>query len=443
MNYATSDMPRRTAPIVLGIVLALAGLTVAQPALPVSKSGNVVGNDTKPKENGEVIPKLNLGECLRIAHERQPKLAALRASLASAQLGQRGLNDARLIGQLSSDYKYRQQQSARGVCAAAAELAQAEHDVTQAVVWTYYSTVYAREQVKVAKDAVDFVDYYRKQVYAIVTDKKGGTKEINQITLNELIIRLSDGKRLLIKAGAGQQKAHAALREAMGVDPDFRFEVADAQLPDFAKFDLKKEVVIAHARTRRGEVIMAGYAAEVTQIETYVQWSNRFRFKVDTFASGADIHSRPIPSGLRNGEYRPDAVGPEMPPRLVGNRSTRYERAWELALRSQAVLEKVQNLVTLEAENAFIEYEAAGLTMVEAKIEVQSADQNYKTLREVAGDQVSKAADLRNMLEAYASLAKAQAAQNEAVYHRITSLAAVERITAGGVKINYPHRNGD
>jgi hypothetical protein len=96
--------------------------------------------------------------------------------------------------------------------------------------------------------------------------------------------------------------------------------------------------------------------------------------------------------------------------------------------------------VTLEGENAFIEYDAAGQTMVEAKTEVDRADQNYKTLREVAGDKVSKSADLRNMLEAYASLAKAQGALNEAVYHRLTSLAAVERITAGGVKINYPNR---
>jgi outer membrane protein TolC len=168
-------------------------------------------------------------------------LTALRQRGIGA-LGQRGLNDARFIGQLSPDYKYRKQQAANGALAAAAELEQAEHDVTQAVVWTYYSTVYAREQVKVAKDAVDFVDYYRDQVDQIGTDKKGGTKEINPITLNELIIRLAEGKRLLIKARAGEQKAHAALKEAMGVETDFGFEVADTKLPDFAKFELNKDL---------------------------------------------------------------------------------------------------------------------------------------------------------------------------------------------------------
>jgi outer membrane protein TolC len=431
-------MPRRTAPIVLGIVLALTGLTVAQPAIPVSKSANGVGNDTKPEENGPKLTKLKLGECLRIAHERQPKLAALRASLSSAQTGQKGLEDARLVGQLTAEFKYRRQQAAKGVCAFAAELEQAEHDVTQAVVWTYYTTVYARQQAKVASDAVQIIDFYREDVERIIKDKKG-TKEFNQITLNELSIRLSAGKRLLIKAQAGQQKAEAALREAMGVGPNERFEVADEKLPEIDKIDLKRDVVIAHAQTRRGEVVMAGVAAEVTQLEAYVQWSARFRLRMDTFASGADIHSRALPSGMQNGDYRPGAVGPEMPARLVGSRSTRYQRASELETRSQAVLEKTRNLVTLEAENAFVDYEAAVSTVAEAKIEVDRANQNYMILRPADG-QVSKAADLRNVLEAHGTLAKSQADLNEAVYHRITALAAIERITAGGIKVNYPNR---
>lgn len=438
MNYASSDMPRRTAPIVLGIVLALAGLAVAQPALPVSKGGNGVGNDTRPKENADKLPRLNLGQCLQIAFENQPKLKAMRASVGSAQAGQMGLEDLRLLASLSKEYKYRRQQAQSGVYAAAAELEQAEHDVTQAVVWTYYTTIYAREQTKVASDAVKFIDLYREEVVKIINDKKG-SKEFNQVTLNELKVKLSEGKRLLIKAQAGQQKAHAALREAMGVDHDYAFEVAETQLPDFGKFEVKRDAVIAHAQTRRGEVIMASLAAEVTQLEAYIQWSNRFRLRMDTFAVGADIHSRPLPSGQQNGEYRPGAIGPEMPARLVGSRSSRYQKAWELLTRSQAVLEKTRNLVTLEAENAFIEYEAAGSTVAEARSELDSANQNYMILRPADG-QISKAADLKNVLEAHAAVARSQAALNEAVYHRITALAAIERITAGGIKVNYPQR---
>lgn len=439
MNYASCDMPRRSAPIVLGIVLALTGVSAAEPAIPVSKGGNGLGSETKSQENGEKLPKLNLRECIAIAFEKQPKLKALRASLGSAGAAQRGLDDVRLLGQLNASYKYRKSQAANGVCAAAAELEQAQHEVTQAVIWTYYTSIYASEQMKVAKEAVLFIANYKDQVEKIVTDKKG-TKEINQITLNELVIRLSEGKRLLIKAQTGQAKAQAALREAMGVNWDYRFEVADSKLPEIDKIDLKKETVIAHAQTRRGEVIMAGLASDVTQLEAYVQWSQRFRFRVETFATGADIHSRTIPVGVQNGEYRPGAIGPEMPSELFGSRSTRYQRAWELTLRSQAVLEKTRNLVALEAENSFIDYEAAIQEMAEAKIEAEKADANLTFLLGVHGDKIETAATLQKMLEYKAILARAQAAMNEANYHQITALAALERITAGGIKVNYPDR---
>ena len=46
----------------------------------------------------------------------------------------------------------------------------------------------------------------------------------------------------------GLERAKAALREAMGVEPTCLFDVADVQLPDFGKIDIKKDDVIAHAR---------------------------------------------------------------------------------------------------------------------------------------------------------------------------------------------------
>jgi hypothetical protein len=67
---------------------------------------------------------------------------------------------------------------------------------------------------------------------------------------------------------------------------------------------------------------MAGLAAEVTQIEAYVQWSIKFRFRTDTFA--ARRHSLAAAAvGHSHGEYRPDVVGPECRG-LIGNRQTRY-----------------------------------------------------------------------------------------------------------------------
>jgi hypothetical protein len=258
--------------------------------------------------------------------------------------------------------------------------------------------------------------------------------------LNRLIARLADGKRLLIKARAGQERAMAALREAMGVDHEYAFEVADPLLPDFAMLDIAKKEVIDNALNRRGEVIMAALASEATRLEAYAQWSIKFRFRVETYAAGGDIHSRPIPSGQNEGEYRPGAVGPEMPTLMVGNKHARSEKAWELAARSEAVLEKTRNLVTLEAANAWIVYYYAGQEMAESKIQADAGNKNLMLLKEVAGDKVSTAATLQQLLEAQEEAAKGQATYNEAVYQRISALANIERISAGGVKINYPGR---
>ena len=446
MSSESPCLPRKTVPFVLGIVLALAGtapaqiLTVGQvTAKPVMRSNFGLAEDPKPKDE-KPLPKYTVGECIAIAQERQPKLKALRASVAASQAGQRGLDGARWLVHLTPDYKSRVQQSSLGVCAASAELEQATHDVTQAVVWTYYSVVYAQQQVIVASDAVEFVDFYRKQVETIVNSKEGGNREINQLTLNRLIASLAEGERLLIKARAGYDKAQAGLREAMGVDHEYYFLPADEALPDFGKFEIVKETVIAHAQTRRGEVILAGLASEVTRLEAYIQWSLRLRYRTTTFANGADIHSRSLPPGSKDGEYRPDAVGPEMPPTMFGDRNSRTQKAWAYVDRSKAVLEKTRNLVTLEAEVAFIDWRQAGEAMIRAKRQADAGSANLKSLKEVAGDKVSTTATLQQLLEAQRDSSQGMAAFNEAIYLRIVALANIERITAGGIKINYPGR---
>lgn len=446
------NLPRRTAPIVLGIILAFTGATQAQPPLVPAVSGDglkvkstlsasriVDGQDTLPKD-ATPLPKLNVADCLRIAMEKQPKLAAMRASLGSAQVGQRAIDGAKFFGVFAGDIKLRRQQACNGVLAAQAELDQSIHEVNQAVIWTYYSVVYARAQLKVAKEAVDFVDFYRDQVETIVKGKKGGSREINQITLNTLIARLAEGQLLLIEAQSGAERAQAALREAMGIEHTFRFDVADEILPDFGKFEIQKDVVIAHAQTRRGEVLMASLAADVTRLEALIQWAHKFRFRVETFAGAADIHSRPLPPGSKDGEYRPDVIGPEMPKTLIGDKYARSQRAWFLATRSEAVLEKTRNLVTLEAHNAFFEYYYAGFSMETAKKMSEASNSNLKLLKEVAGDRVDKSSTLQQLLEAQDLAAKGQAAHNKAVYQRIAALANIERITAGGIKVNFPGR---
>ena len=66
---------------------------------------------------------------------------------------------------------------------------------------------------------------------------------------------------------------------------------------------------------------------------------------VPTLASGADIHAKEVPQGLRGTyDYRPGGILPEMPPQLVGSKYDRVCRAIAFAQRAEAVYEQARNL---------------------------------------------------------------------------------------------------
>ena len=440
MSSDTPGLPRRTIPIILGIVLAAVSASRAQPALIQPKSTLI--EETKPPESApkkpQALPKLTLRECLAIAMEKQPKLAVLKASIGSANASYLAIENTHLL-RLSPDHKYRLGQACIGKQAAETELEQAIHDVTHAVVWTYYLVVYARDQQKATEEARRLAEFYLDPVQKTV-EHKGGDREINVVVLRHLRARVAEAARLELKAESGFERAKAALREAMGVDSNYFFDVADQTLPDFANFDIKRDDVIGHAQTRRGEVILASLFSEASRLEAYAQWSILFRLRVETFASGGDIHSRHIPPGSKEGDYRPDAIGPEMPVQMIGGHGIRSQKAWELAARSDAVLQKTKNLVTLEADTAWCDYHYAGLSMAKAKIQLQESKENLKDLKEAAGMVIDNRSKLEQVLMAQEETTKAQAALNEAIYQRISALANIERITAGGVRINYPGR---
>src|SRR5262249_39795549 len=120
------------------------------------------------------------------------------------------------------------------------------------------------------------------------------------------------------------------------------------------------------ALSRRGELIQAANVAQVTALEIDAQAASCFP-ATRTFASVVDIHARPVPQGFHDGFYRPEAVGLEMPVNLGGKRKDRMERAGDFNARAQAVVEKTQKLITLEAESAFFKWQEAAGKITKAK----------------------------------------------------------------------------
>ncbi|HTK77185.1 MAG TPA: hypothetical protein VL371_18100 [Gemmataceae bacterium] len=372
-------------------------------------------------------PSLTLLECLRIANERQPALAAARASLAAHEAGYRGVMGLRAPGLIAPDLPVRKQQASRGLAAARAELCQTEYDTAYAVIRTYYSAVYARQQVEVTNDVVGNLRFWQERIRDIV--KAGTDRRLNQDHVAKVTIYLKLAESKQAEAAVGVDRAMNALREAMGVDKDFApFRPADTQMPE-PKVEPNKDQVVQLALDRRGELVQAMVAADVIRLEVDAQGKLRFRSKGRTFAAGSDIHAKPVPTGLHNGDYRPGALGIEMPGLVAGNREARQETVQGYWARAEAVVEKTRGLIRLEAEDAFENW-------VEA---TRKVNQNREAAQE--GRDLAKrtranrdAAEIKpeDILQNDVIAGQAMGQYNQALFEQILALANLERITAGG-----------
>lgn len=393
-----------------GIIAAAA--TAAQPAVPPPAP--------KPEP-----PAVTLLDCLRIANERQPTLLAARASLAARLAAQKGVNELRPPACLAPDLPIRRKQSLRGVDAAQAELYQAEYDTSYAVIRMYYTAVYARQQNEVARDVVTGLEFWRDLVGRIV--QGGGDPNLNQDVVDRINVYLKLAEAKQAQAVIGVDRALAAMREAMGVGNDVgEFRPADTKLPvPTVKPD--KDTIIALAVSRRGEIVQALVVADVTRLEICAQSMYKLRPLVRTFASSSDIHAKSVPTGLRNGEYKPGAMGAEMPANVAGNREARMAQVQAYSARADAVVEKTRMLITLEAEDAYENW-LESERQVEAN---RDAARLAKLLAERTRNNVNNIKK-EDILQTDILAGQAQAAYNEALYHQILSLANLERITAGG-----------
>lgn len=415
------------------------------------KNGAGKGNG-KDKENGEekgigeryveTGPELTLGECIAIAVERQPALKAVKASTAASEAGAKALNNFGTVGTfLSPDLDIRRQQAQRGLMATSAEYQKLHNEVVQDVTRLYYTAVYARQQQQLA----ELVVLRMKLLVDVGEELLRTAKDPNTLegfnTLKLQIMRdgLLQAKKLYATAAVGRQRALAGLREVMGVDDrSFPFRIADTAMPVMKQsVALTKDRVVELALERRPELVLAAAGVDAFRLEVYAQGKIPFKRVVPTLASGADIHSKEIPPTIRTPtEYRPGAILPEMPPQLVGSKFDRVCRAMAFAQRAEAVYEKARNLIIAEAETTFFDFESASeyLTLARQRFELS------KDIQQRASDVADTTRAKDQLLQAEVVAAKAQSDYLQAVHDYLLALAALERVTAGGIRPDFPGR---
>jgi outer membrane protein TolC len=369
---------------------------------------------------------LDLGACINLALQRQPRIAAARASLAAAEDAKQALDALHLAAVVEPEIPVRRKQACLGVSAAAAALEQAEHETVYAVTRTYFTVIYAREQERVARGVVDRLGAVNEVARGQV---QSGAKNVTTTDVNRTNVYLKLAQTQQIKAAQGVKRALAALREAVGMGPDCRLDVVAGKLPEVnAKLNLDE--VLAGTLARRPELAQVGIFSEVTCLEVDAQAAS-LRKRMETFAAGSDIHSRPVPLGDHNEEYKPGGILPEMPTLLVGSRPERVKHARDLHARAEAVVEGTRNLVALEAEDAFLRWEEATLQVSAAREAADAGDQLADDLTKdfTSGQKVR----VEEVVNARVLGSQARSRYNEYLYRQILAIADIERVTGGAV----------
>lgn len=368
-----------------------------------------------------------LDELLTIGLERQPALAAARASLASAESGRRGLDSLPIFARvLARDLPVRKEQACLGINIAGAGLRQAEWETRYAVTRNFYSIQYARLQDGVIVNLQKKLEQALKK--AIDLRDLGDPKiKVTQIDVDILALNVEFVKAKRTETTNGILRAAAALREALGVGLDYPLQIVAAPLPEL-EGTLNKDELVAMALANRGELDQASAALRVTELEVFAQGRVCCKPVVMTFASGSDLHAKEIPQGFNNGNYSPGAIGLEMPVNLVGSRIERMQRAQDLSVRAGAVVDKTQNLIALEVENYYLKWQEAA-----EKVRILKATPKLSLgiITKVEKNFNEGSASAEELLRARAQEDQTQAQLNEARYLQVLALAALERATAG------------
>jgi outer membrane protein TolC len=419
--------------LLAGLIVAAGGLAPAQePAKPDADPNGVLVKPAAP--TGEPF---TLGQCLALAAERQPRIRVALHSLRAAELGLQGLSGlGRIADRLSPDLPVRRQQAALGLRVAEADVELARQNTTHDVTFLYFSHVYARQAEQTAADVVEQLDVsYNVAKELLDTGITDPRVKVDRLTLSNLQNLIAEVRSLRLEAETKRKQTLVALKEAMGVGAECDFHPATKELPIMAG-SVGREQVVGLALAGRPELVQAAAGVDVFNLEPCAQARVKLRPQVNTLAAGTDLHKTLVPLALRNGQYRPGAVAPEMPTSLVGKTGDRVARATELAARQGAVYEVAVGLVRLEAENAFIDFESAAAKMALTKKRFETA----RRAVEEARLQTAARPDPQLLVNSEAFAGRAQADYVEAVYKHLVALAKLERVTAGGVRPAFPGR---
>ena len=256
------------------------------------------------------------------------------------------------------------------------------------VQYAYVSYLFAKEQERLVRKSVEDEAGARtapSTSAALVENVRKDTAKDAKVDpdLKErdaAVPRRGSGLRPLPAGRGGDRqptRPSARCREAIGVGCDVPLPLKHARLLD-VKGILDKRQLIDLALANRPDLLAASINVQVSDLEVKAQGS-RNSLTVRTFASGADLHSVPLPAGRYDQEYRPAVVGPgRCRPFLAGKKCDRVAHL-------RATLAKPGRLgqPTRRGRSSILEVEQIFLRHEEAAAKAASLDQAAVKLKTV------------------------------------------------------------
>jgi outer membrane protein TolC len=384
---------------------------------------------------------LTIQACRQIALGNQPAIAATQAALRAAQDRLHALETLRVPTVLARDLPIRRKQAALGVTIAQAAVAQAETETVHGITASYLGSLYAAQQVRLANDPEQGIRRRLTDLQTLVNDLVEN-KQRRDVTLREhrdlvrSFLETLDGR--VSEAEQGQLRALAALREAMGVGPDFAVELPNRDLPCPRVVVPQLPELLALAFARRGEMIQAATFADVVCLEVSAQ-ATSCRPSMRTFASSSDIHAKPIPSSDVGGvNFRPSIVGPDMPVYLNGSRENRVQQARDYYERASALTVKTRNLIALEVEDLYrrwLDKSARAAHLEKAYYDARVFSEKMK--ESFNRNQINTYPNVDEVINAGLITTRLQLEWKEAHYQSLLALAALDRATACGLGVDF------
>jgi outer membrane protein TolC len=390
---------------------------------------------------------VSLRMCREIALANQPAIAAARATLAAAVDRANALENLHGLASLSRELPVRKRQAALGITIARGGLAQAEAETLYGVTFSYLGAIYANQQMDLAGQIRSNLDDLQKLIddaLQSATGKKSRTVVLNEHR-NAVNAYVATLQGRLEEAQQGEQRAQAALREAMGAGCDYPLPPLPRMLP-CPKIAVTKEELIALALARRGEIVQTSNAVEVVCLEIEAQGLT-CRSLTRTFAAGSDIHARAVPFGIYDGRtYRPGAVAPEMPTTLVGSRGDRQTQARDYLHRAQAVDAKTRQLIALNVQDAYLRWREKSASAEKLEKAYQEhwqfssklrSDIKYPIDMEKQRQPVPPYPNMDDLLHANVLTTRLLLEWKDAQYQALLALAALEQATGGGFAVDF------